>query len=471
MERLKEAAALVDAFPRVLHNGKDMNGGTSGRDSLAVIASVAKGSIASRLGIRPGSRVVSVNGRAVRDVIDYRFYTAEEFVELEVEDADGRRRSLGIEKHPDEGLGLDFGEELFDGVKRCSNACPFCFVDGLPDGMRESLYLKDDDYRLSFLHGNFITMTNMKAEDFDRILEQRLSPLYVSVHSTDPDTRRRMLGVSRAGEVMRHLGLLVDGGIRIHAQVVVVPGMNDGPRLDSTIDDLAAMFPGIASVGVVPVGLTRFQRACGVRPLKRGELRGLVDWWSETQPALKGRLGYGFVFLADEAFLGIEAPFPGTDAYEDFPQYENGIGIGPSFLEELDGLSLPRAMNRRLAATLVCGELAAPLIRRAAAALNRVEGLRVAVSPVKNRFFGGTVTVSGLLTSGDIAASLRDIRAPSPGGAGDIVVVPSICLRDGVFLDGGGLDELSAILGRRAVAAGPGPADLLHTLVKEAGGR
>ncbi len=430
--------------------------------NAAAIASVARGSIASRLRIKAGGRVVRVNGRVLRDAIDYRFFTSEAFVELDIVDPDGRLRRFEIEKHPDEGLGLTFDRVLFDGVKRCRNSCPFCFVDGLPAGMRESLYLKDDDYRLSFLHGNFITMTNMKPEDFERILEQRLSPLYISVHSTDPDTRVRLLGVKAAGEVMRHLRVLVDGGITVHAQVVVVPGINDGDRLESTLHDLSYMFPGIASVGVVPVGVTRFQRRCSVRPLTRRELVELAAWWGDRQPGFKRRLGYGFVFLADEIFLALDMPFPEIDSYEDFPQYENGIGIAPSFLDDLERLALPRAVEGDLAATLVCGELAAPVIERASALLNRVDGLSTRVRPVRNRFFGETVTVSGLLTGGDIAMSLQD-------GEPGITIVPSISLRDGKFLDGMSLDELGRRVGKRVIAAGPGPADLLDILVKEAG--
>lgn len=423
------------------------------------------GSIAQELGIRPGSRLVSVNGRPLRDVIDYRFYTAEELVELEIEVPGGRRERFAIEKHPDESLGLRFATELFDGIKQCRNACPFCFVDGLPRGMRESLYLKDDDYRLSFLHGNFITMTNMDHDDFTRVLDQRLSPLYVSVHSTDPGVRERMLGVRSARRVMEQLRLLVDGGIKVHAQVVVVPGVNDGANLDSTVEDLSRMFPGVASIGVVPVGVTRFQRPCGVRPLSSGELRDLVDWWGDRQPGLRSELGYGFVFLADEVFLALGAPFPPVESYEDLPQYENGIGIGPSFLEDLERLELPGAVKRPLNATVACGELPAPLLRLAAARMNAVNGLRVRVHPVKNRFFGETVTVSGLLTGQDVISALAGEAREC-----DIVLLPAVCLRDEAFLDGMTLEDLSSTLGVRAVASGAGPRELIEILVKEAGG-
>ncbi|MCR4398147.1 MAG: DUF512 domain-containing protein [Firmicutes bacterium] len=421
-----------------------------------------EGSIAERLGIEPGSRLIRVNGCVPRDVIDFMFQCAEPLVELEIEDPCGSPVSFRVEKHPDERIGLQFDSEVFDEVMRCRNACPFCFVDGLPPGMRRTLYLKDDDYRLSFLHGNFITMTNMTARDFDRIARQRLSPLYVSVHSTDERLRRMLLGVPEAGDIMGRLRLLTDSGIKVHAQVVVVPGINDGADLDSTVTDLSALWPGVASVGVVPVGTTRFSNR-SVTPVGPGLRRRLVEWWRDRRRRLKRRLGYGFLFLADEVFLGAGEPLPPVEFYEDFPQYENGIGMAAAFSEELRRLRLPRFLGRSLRAAVVCGTLAAPLLEEAAGRLSGIEGLRVRVVPVPNRFFGESVSVSGLLTGCDIVLALR---ALDPG---DLVVVPSCSLRDGSFLDGMTLDQMADTLGCGVVPAGPGPADLLRVLEEEGG--
>ncbi|NPV71364.1 MAG: DUF512 domain-containing protein [Firmicutes bacterium] len=420
--------------------------------------------IAGEIGIETGDAIVAVNGRAPRDVIDLRFLAADGRIEVEVEKRCGERVVYEIEKHPDEPLGVSFESDVFDGVKRCANSCPFCFIDGLPAGMRASLYLKDDDYRLSFLHGNFVTLTNMRDDEFARIVEQRLSPIYVSVHSTDPGVREYLLGARSARDVMERLEYLTSNGIRVHAQVVVCPGVNDEQHLDRTIEDLSGFWPGVASVGVVPVGLTRFQRRdCGIRAMSGEEMSRLIDWGLAAHARFRRANGDGFVFLADELFLATGREFPPLDYYGGFPQYENGIGIAPAFLDDLRRLRLPRSFSRGVSATAVCGRLAIALLRSASVELNRIRGVDVSVLPVLNRFFGETVSVSGLLTGRDIAAAV----AASGGAAGRLIVVPAVSLRDGVFLDDMTLSDLETALGARVAVAGPSPKDLLERLKRE----
>ena len=445
---------------------------------------VEAGSIAFELGVQPGDRVIRVNGRRLRDVIDYRFYTAEPFVSLEVETRAGARVIHKIEKHPDEPLGIVFESDLFDGVRRCANRCPFCFVDGLPPGMRASLYLKDDDYRLSFLHGNFITLTNVTERDLERIDEQRLSPLYVSVHSTNPDIRERLLGTPKARAIGEQLRWLAGHDIAIHAQIVVCPGMNDGEELERTVKDLAGLWPRVRSVGVVPVGLTRYSpEGCGIRGCAPEELGEMVRWWKAASAEYKDSLGYTFVFLGDEVFIGAGAEFPTIDAYEDFPQYENGIGVVPTFLWEMEAVgaeilrrvahSERRGCARtgpagKMDVTLVSGLLALPYVRRLCDLLERIPGIRAKAIGVRNRFFGESVTVSGLLTGRDVLDSLAAERWD--GSVRNLVLIPAHAVRDGVFLDGVSVVELKERLAIDVVDVPPHPKDVLERVLGWSGG-
>ncbi len=423
--------------------------------------SVEEGSIAAELGIASGDSVALVNGLPLRDVIDYRFYTAESSVEIEIENTRGEKVLYEIEKDPDEPLGIQFGEEVFDGIRKCGNKCPFCFVDGLPGGMRDSLYLKDDDYRLSFLHGNFITLTNMSEADFDRIVRQHLSPLYVSVHSFDPQVREHLLGSTGARRIREQLERLTASGITIHAQVVVCPGINDGRILDDTVRELSTFWPLVASVGVVPVGLTRFQKCpASIRAATPGDLEAIAAWWEPAYARFKESFGYGFVFLADEIFIATGREFPPLKAYEDLPQYENGIGIAPSFLDDLLGLRLAGRPRAAFRGCVVCGTLPQDLLRKAARLFETIEGLTLEVLPVENRFFGGGVGVSGLLTGEDIINTLRG------RGPWDAVFVPRVALRDGAFLDSVTISDVSKTLGTRIVPAGPGPASLAEMILR-----
>ncbi|MFQ5812573.1 MAG: DUF512 domain-containing protein [Anaerolineae bacterium] len=376
-----------------------------------VIAEVRSGSIAAELGLRPGDALLSINGHVLRDVIDYRFYGAEEELELVVERG-GERIVYQVERGYDQELGLEFAEPTNDGLRRCNNRCEFCFFKGMPPGMRHSLYIKDDDYRYSFLFGNFITLTNLTEDDWERLAEQRLSPLYVSVHATDPALRRRILGNPAAPDVVGQLKRLGSLGIQVHAQIVLIPGFNDGQHLARTVADLAALHPTVQSIAVVPLGLTKYH-PCPFCLYGPEEARPIVAQIAAWQREYRRQHGLNLVHASDEWYLLAGLEVPPAEEYDGFPQLENGVGLTRVFLDEEFRFS---GFGFRVGkVTLVCGTLIAPLLERKAAGLS---GVAVEVVPVENRFFGPTVTVSGLLTGWDVIEALQD------RDLGDVVFLP-----------------------------------------------
>jgi putative radical SAM enzyme (TIGR03279 family) len=423
--------------------------------TAALITAVVEGSPAAAAGIEPGDRLLAIGGAPVRDCVDYRFLCAEERIEVEILKPDGARRVIVIEKHPDQDLGLDFLAELFDGVRRCCNRCIFCFYDQLPNGLRESLYIRDDDFRLSFLHGNFVTLSNLSQADLGRICEQRLSPLYVSVHATELALRRRMLGNSAAPDVLDQMRRLAAGGIEMHAQVVLCPGINDGAALSRTIADLAALHPAVKSVAIVPVGLTRHRarlpklRAVDA-PAAREVLRRVNGW----QAGFLAHLGSRFVFAADELYLLAGEEFPQCEQYEGFPQRENGVGLARLFLDELQKTDFGAAAG--LAVTLMTGLAARGLVEEMAAKMRR-HNVRADVIVASNRLLGDGITIAGLLAGEDLAAAVQEQNADG------IIAVPAQALRDGEFLDGMKLQKLCRRLGKQAICAA-GPRELARKL-------
>ncbi len=414
-------------------------------------------SAAARAGIRAGERIVRVNGRAPRDYIGYRYEAAEPEVALMVEGAGGVLRRVTVAKPVDEDLGLRFTEDVFDGIRTCRNRCPFCFVDQLPGGLRPALSIHDDDYRLSFLHGNFVTLTNLTAADRARIVRLHLSPLYVSVHATEPEVRRAIFGRA-TGDVCVEMERLTARGIEFHAQIVVCPGINDGPHLERTVRDLAALHPGLRSIGVVPVGLTRHRRGLAplrpVTPAMAGELVRTIRRW---QREFLGQLGSRLVFAADELYLLSGLALPGREAYEGFPQLGNGIGCARLFLEGVRRMRPPR-LGRFTRVTLVTGEMAAGLVKEMARKLEAGGSVSAEVCVVENRLLGRSVTTAGLLAGRDIARALagRDL--------GDLVIVPAGAVREGEgFLDGMTVEALSRRVGAPVVAAA-GPREVTAAL-------
>ena len=402
-----------------------------------VVASVEPGSIADECGIVPGDMLLSIDGNPLRDIIDYRFLVATPKLTLVFGRGD-EEHQVEVEKDWSEGLGIEFEEPLFDGTRTCRNRCIFCFVGNLPKGLRAGLYIRDDDYRLSFLFGNFVTLTNLGKDDLLRIEQQRLSPLYVSVHAADRKLRSRLLGTD-APDVLEQIDELGKRQTEVHAQVVLCPGINDGAALVGTIEALALRHPIVRSVAVVPVGLTRFSRTPGVRTLRPEEARQVVEQVAPLQRRFRQKLGRSFVHLSDEFYTMSAAPIPPARWYDGYPQLENGVGMVRRLLTGWANTKrrLPIALRRPRLVGWICGTSAYPTLLTLAADMSRVDGLRVEVCPVANEFFGTTVTVSGLLTSADVVPALRGRRV-------DQWVLPRAMFDDsGVrTLDGVSLDEM-----------------------------
>jgi putative radical SAM enzyme (TIGR03279 family) len=422
-----------------------------------VIEHVAAGSAAEAAGLRVGDRVLSVNGARLRDIVDWKFQTAGERVEIAYE-RDGAFETVVLEKGYDEDLGLTFADDLFDGIHICKNKCVFCFLYQQPKGLRPSLYIKDDDYRLSFLHGNYVTLTNLKPGELDRICEQKLSPMFVSIHATDPEVRGRILGRREPEPILPILERLADARIQIHGQVVLCPGYNDGEHLERTVGELAAMHPeargsygGVLSLAVVPVGITQFRdRQAPLTTIDAAYAGELLDWAEAHREHFRRRLGSRFLFLSDEFYLNAGREVPPRGHYEGFPQLEDGVGLVRLFLDDLAKVErhLPQSIPTPRSFTLVTGEIAAPLLGRLADVMNRVENLSVNVCVVHNRFFEGNITVAGLLVGQDIVDAIR-----SHTGIGDTVLIPSVTMRDGenVFLDEMTLEDVNREAGRPVV--------------------
>lgn len=407
----------------------------------ARIAEVMPESIAEELGLQPGDVLCAVNGQSLTDYIAYRFAIADEELTLEVARG-GERALMEIEKEADEDLGLVFAGDVFDGVRPCRNKCVFCFEEQMPAGMRDSLRLRDDDFRLSFLHGNFLTLTNLREGDMERIIGEHLSPLFVSIHATDPEARRRMLRNRRAPDVRAQLRAMGEGGIDVHGQIVLCPGWNDGAVLEQTLADLAELAPPLCTVGIVPVGLTGHRPAGPeVRAVTPEDARAVLDTVERWQAALLPRLGTRLIFAADEFYFAAGRPFPPAEAYEEFTQQENGIGLARLFLDDLESLDWPSSAPAGKV-TIATGTLAVPLLEQLAARLRHTLNMEIDVVAVPNLFYGGAVSVAGLLTGSDLLDALADREL------GRAVLLPAVTLNsDGIFLDDMTPDTLEAALG------------------------
>ena len=415
----------------------------------AVVASVESGSIGEELGFEPGDQLLSINGVRPRDLIDYRYLIVEEELTLEVRDSAGELHCVELEKDADDGLGLGFTEALFDGLRQCTNRCPFCFIDQQPPGHRDSLYLKDDDYRLSFLYGSYLTLTNLSDSDWERIEQQRLTPLFVSVHATDPDLRSTLLENPRAGKLLQQLQWFAQRKLQIHAQVVVCPGLNDGDALLNTVRDLARFagveWPAVLSAAVVPVGLTRFRPpGDGLRAVTPEDAWRVIDAVEPLQSEFQGRFGSRFVWLSDEWYLIAGRPLPPRLSYEDLPQQENGVGTIRAFLESLDEAteSLPERVVEPLRSSWVVGRLVDQALATVTERLNGIEGVSLQMHGLPSPYWGQDQVVTGLLTGQDLLDGLKD------QDLGDQLLLPSVMLRQGqpVFLDDMTLEQVQAQL-------------------------
>lgn len=405
------------------------------------ITDIHPGGIGEELELEPGDLVLAVNGQRVRDLLDFHLFCGEaaEFV-LEVQKKQGEIWDLHIEKGEDEDLGIEFEHPE---PTQCGNNCLFCFVHQLPRGMRRTLYVKDEDYRFSFLYGSYITLTNVGEKEIERIVTQKLSPLYISVHATDEPLRNHLLGQD-VPAILPLLRRLIDAGIELHTQIVLCPGLNDGAQLNKSITDLQALSPGVRSLAVVPVGLTGFRRRLpDLRVPSSAEALDVLDTIEHFQQRFLKIGGSRFVFAADELYLKAGRDFPPVECYEDFPQWENGVGMIALFREEAaEALKQARPLTLK-EVSLVTGESAAAELRRFAADLSRKTGVRIAVQVVHNAFFGGHVSVTGLLTGRDILAQLRGKPL------GEVLFMPDVLFRDGgdLLLDDLSLTDLERELG------------------------
>lgn len=413
----------------------------------AKISRVLPDSIAAEIGFEPGDAIIKINQTRPRDLIDYRFLCSDEYLELEVLDAAGETHQIEIEKDYDDDLGLEFETALFDGLIQCNNHCPFCFIDQQPPGKRASLYYKDDDYRLSFLYGSYLTLTNLTDKEWRRIEQMRLSPLYVSVHATEPEVRIRLLKNDRAGLIMSQFKWFQERRLQIHAQVVVCPGINDGIHLERTLSDLASFhqgdIPAVASAAVVPVGLTRFRPTEDeLIPVSQQKAIKVIEQVQQLQEKFKEQFGSNFAWLADEWFLIARKDVPLESHYEEYPQIGNGVGSIRLFIKEFQTTAremLPQAINQSRCFTWVVGNAVEQAFQPLVEQLNAVEGLEIDLVALNSEYWGQEITVTGLLTGQDLLAGLsrRDL--------GDGILLPSLMLKhdDTKFLDDMTVADLS----------------------------
>ena len=409
------------------------------------ISEVVAGSLGAELELEVGDRVISINGRAVRDYLDFRFQTAGETeMVVDVRKPSGEHWELNIERDEAEDFGLSFEQIV---PRQCANECLFCFCKGNPETARPSLFVRDEDVRLSFLYGNYTTLTSITDDEMRRVVEQRLTPQYVSVHATDVDVRAYLLGIEKErADISGKMRQMLDAGIEIHAQVVLCPSINDGEILRRTIADLAELHPRVSSVAIVPLGLTRYLNDPRLTPVTPEFCRRTIRELTGIQRDLHARLGTTFAFLGDEIYLRAGRAVPGRKHYGDYPQIEDGIGMVRSFENEFDALMrrLARAKvtQSSLHGTIMTGTLFAVTLKRMVERLNEKFGTRVHVVAVENDYFGGDVSVAGLLTGGDFAAARARVR-------GDFVIIPRVSLKsdDPIMLDGMRLEELQKQFG------------------------
>ncbi|MHC6179547.1 DUF512 domain-containing protein [Clostridium sp. JNZ X4-2] len=418
------------------------------------VKAVKFGSIAEEMGIEIGDCLLSINGNEVKDIIDYKFLISDEYVKIEIEKWNKEIWELEIEKEYDEDLGVEFEEMILDKPRSCHNNCIFCFIDQLPKGMRKTLYFKDDDSRLAFLQGNFVTLTNITEGDIDRIIKYKISPINVSVHTTNPELRIRMINNKFAGNIYGLLKRLTENGIKVNCQIVLCPGVNDGMEFRNTVEDLYKLYPGVENVAAVPVGVTKYRRGLfKLKQYNRISAGKQLKVAEELQHKYIAETGFPFVRLSDEFYLVSFMKVPDSNFYSGYKQLEDGVGMVRLFRDNIDREIVNLKMNVKGSFTFLTGDLAYDDIKKAADKIvNKNSNLVINVKKIINKFFGNTITVAGLITAEDIIEQLQDENL------GKYVIIPECMLRKGyessksedrVFLDDVALEDLEKILKRK----------------------
>lgn len=430
-----------------------------------IVIKVEKGSIAEELGIEPGDAILAVNDTPFEDVFDYRYLINDEYIELTVKTRQGDICKAEIEKDYDEDLGIIFESGLMDNAKSCCNKCVFCFIDQLPKGMRETLYFKDDDTRLSFLQGNYVTMTNMKDKDIERIIFYHLSPINISVHTADMELRKKMLGNRFADKVLDIMKRLGEAGITMNLQIVLCPDINDKENLEYSLKVLSGYIPMARSLSIVPVGITAYREGLyPMRPFTPEECAGVIDTVERWQKKLKKEKGTAFVFAADEFYITAGRALPPVEAYEDFPQIENGVGMMTLTLDEAEKrLNALKGDNRKKHVSVATGEASYNFIKDIALRVEKkFPCVKIEVYCIKNNFFGGYITVSGLLTGTDITEQLTGKEL------GSCLLLPKNLLRSGerVLLDDMTVDDIEKALNIKIKITGESGEELIDTILE-----
>lgn len=428
-----------------------------------LIEGVAKGSLAAELEIEPGDRLLMVNNYPLRDIIDYNFYSSDDELLFLVRKKSDELWEVEFERVDDEPLGIYFSTPA---PASCGNNCIFCFVHQLPRGLRKSLYIKDEDYRLSFLYGNYVTLSNIEPDELARIKEQRLSPLYISVHATDPALRENLLGKTGLTPILAVIRELAEARITMHTQVVLCPGINDGEALEQTVAELAALYPLVASLAIVPVGITRHRRGLpGLEPVTGDYAAKFINDWQPRMAKTARKLGEPFLFLSDEFFIKAGLPFPALELYGDLPQVENGVGMIPLFLSEAEEVLSAAEKLAPLHVTVVTGQSPFPYVSGFLETLSTRTGVAIRPVAVANRLFGPEVTVTGLVSGVDIVKALEGVQS------GGFLLVPDVMLKEGegLFLDDMALEELAEKLDCGVISFYSSPDGFYEKLVELSG--
>lgn len=436
-----------------------------------LIQGIEEGSIAEELEIESGDMLVSINGKEIEDIFDYHYLLEDEYLEVLIEKADGEEWLLEVEKDPDEDLGLCFGESLMDKYRSCHNKCVFCFIDQNPPGMRETIYFKDDDTRLSFLQGNYVSLTNLQKKDIERIIEYKLAPINISVHTTNPELRCKMLNNRFAGRVLEYMDMLYEAGIPMNAQIVLCKGLNDKQELRRTISDLMKYAPLIESLSIVPVGLSKYREGLyPLEPFNKEDAIELIDIVEEYQDIAMKKYGYHFVHASDEWYINAEKEIPDEDNYDGYVQLENGVGMVrllldgvdeaiTQYLDENGGRTFPKEFK----VSTITGVLAQDVMRQVAAKIKVGAPLvDLNVYPIINNFFGEKITVTGLLTGRDIVEQLRGKEL------GDALLLPCNVLKadEDIFLDDMTLAELQNALQVPVIIVQSNGVDIFNSIIE-----